>query len=117
MIADHAVDVISDPTSENLAHSINYCKARILTFREQQRNAFKLLQIALAELATKRMDFRTKPTVMGIEGFSYNLLKKNYVDFTELSNMTFDFLIAINTDFTIFQKVIQNRKHNLLTTL
>ena len=53
VIADHAVDVIPDPTSENPAHSIIIVKPELFDSESKQRNAFKLLQIALAELATK----------------------------------------------------------------
>ena len=54
VIADHAVDVISDPKPENSAHSlIVIVKPELFGSKSKQRNAFKLLQIALAELATK----------------------------------------------------------------
>ena len=51
--ADHAVDVIPDPTCENPAHSIIIVKPELFDSQSKQRNAFKLLQIALAGLATK----------------------------------------------------------------
>ena len=53
VIADHAVDVIPDPTCENPAHSIIIVKPELFDSQSKQRNAFKLLQIALAGLATK----------------------------------------------------------------
>ena len=53
VIADHAVDVIPDPTDENPAHAIIIVKPELFDTKSKQRNAFKLLQIALAELATK----------------------------------------------------------------
>jgi hypothetical protein len=53
VIADHAVDVIPDPTCENPAHAIIIVKPELFGSKSKQRNAFKLLQIALAELATK----------------------------------------------------------------
>ncbi|MYC74275.1 hypothetical protein F4X10_00680 [Candidatus Poribacteria bacterium] len=53
VIADHAVDVIPDPTDENPAHAIIVVKPEFFDSKSKQRNAFKLLQIALAELATK----------------------------------------------------------------
>ena len=51
--ADHAVDVIPDPTCENPAHAIIIVKPEFFDSKSKQKNAFKLLQIALAELATK----------------------------------------------------------------
>ncbi len=53
VIADHAVDVIPDPTCKNPAHAIIIVKPELLGSKNKQRNAFKLLQIALAALATK----------------------------------------------------------------
>ena len=53
VIADHAVDVIPDPTPENPAHAIIIVKPELFGSKSKQKNAFKLLQIALAALATK----------------------------------------------------------------
>ena len=53
VIDDHAVDVIPDPTCENPAHSIIIVKPELFGSQSKQKNAFKLLQIALAGLATK----------------------------------------------------------------
>ena len=53
VIADHAVDVIPDPTCDNPAHAIIIVKPELLGSKNKQRNAFSLLQIALAKLATK----------------------------------------------------------------
>ena len=54
VIADHAVDVIPDPTPENPAHAIiKIVKPELFGSKSKQRNAFKLLQIALADLATQ----------------------------------------------------------------
>ncbi len=53
VIADHAVDVIPDPTPDNPAHAIIIVKPELFDSKNKQRNAFKLLQIALAGLATK----------------------------------------------------------------
>ena len=53
VIADHAVDVIPDPTPDNPAHAIIVVKPELFDTESKQKNAFKLLQIALADLATK----------------------------------------------------------------
>ena len=53
VIAAHAVDVIPDPTCENPAHAIIIVKPEFFDLKSKQKNAFKLLQIALAQLATK----------------------------------------------------------------
>ena len=54
VIADHAVDVIPDPEPDNPAHAIiKIVKPELFGSKNKQRNAFKLLQIALAELATQ----------------------------------------------------------------
>ena len=53
----HAVDVVYAPTSENPAHSLIIVKPEFFGSKNKQRNVFKLLQLALAELAEKkRMD-------------------------------------------------------------
>ena len=49
----HAVDVIYDPTPENPAHSQIIVNPEFFGSKNKQRNVFKLLQIALATLATK----------------------------------------------------------------
>ncbi len=49
----HAVDVVYAPTPENPAHSQITVNPEFFGSRNKQRNAFKLLQLALAELATK----------------------------------------------------------------
>ena len=49
----HAVDVIYDPTPENPAHSIIVVSPEFFGSNNKQRNVFKLLQLALAELAEK----------------------------------------------------------------
>lgn len=53
VIAEHAVDVIPDPTDENPAHALIIVKPDLFDSKSKQKNAFKLLQIALATLATK----------------------------------------------------------------
>ena len=53
VIAAHAVDVIPNPTCENTAHAIIIVKPEFFDSKSKQKNAFKLLQIALAQLATK----------------------------------------------------------------
>lgn len=53
VIAEHAVDVIPDPTCENPAHAIIIVKPELFDSKNKQKNAFSLLQIALAKLATK----------------------------------------------------------------
>ena len=53
----HAVDVVYAPTSENPAHSLIIVKPEFFGSKNKQGNVFKLLQLALAELAEKkRMD-------------------------------------------------------------
>ena len=52
-VDDHAVDVIPDPTHENPAHAKIIVKPEFWGSNSKQRNAFKLLRIALAKLATK----------------------------------------------------------------
>ena len=52
-IDDHAVDVVPDPTCENSAHAKIIVKPEFLGSNSKQKNAFKLLRIALAKLATK----------------------------------------------------------------
>lgn len=49
----HAVDVIYDPTPENPAHSKIVVNPEFFGSKNKQRNIFKLLQLALAELAEK----------------------------------------------------------------
>ena len=49
----HAVDVIYDPTPENPAHSKIVVNPEFFGSKNKQRNVFKLLQLALAELAEK----------------------------------------------------------------
>ena len=49
----HAVDVIYDPTPENPAHSKIVVNPEFFGSKSKQRNVFKLLQLALAELAEK----------------------------------------------------------------
>lgn len=52
-VDDHAVDVVPDPTSENPAHAKIIVKPEFWGSNSKQKNAFKLLRIALAKLATK----------------------------------------------------------------
>lgn len=52
-VDDHAVDVIPDSTYENPAHAKIIVKPEFWGSKSKQRNAFKLLRIALAKLATK----------------------------------------------------------------
>ena len=52
-IIAHAVDIIPDPTPENPAHSQIVVNPEFFGSKNKQRNAFKLLQIALATLATQ----------------------------------------------------------------
>ena len=52
-VDDHAVDVIPDPTRENPAHAKITVKPEFWGSKSKQKNAFKLLRIALAKLATK----------------------------------------------------------------
>ena len=52
-IIAHAVDIIPDPTPENPAHSQIVVNPEFFGSKNKQRNAFKLLQIALATLTTK----------------------------------------------------------------
>ena len=49
----HAVDVIYEPTPENPAHSKIVVNPEFFGSKNKQRNVFKLLQLALAELAEK----------------------------------------------------------------
>jgi hypothetical protein len=49
----HAVDVVYDPTPENPAHSQIIVKPELFGSKSKQKNTFKLLQLALAELAAK----------------------------------------------------------------
>ena len=49
----HAVDVIYDPTPDNPAHSKIVVSPEFFGSKNKQRNVFKLLQLALAELAEK----------------------------------------------------------------
>lgn len=49
----HAVDVIYDPIPENPAHSQIVVNPEFFGSKNKQRNVFKLLQFALAELAEK----------------------------------------------------------------
>lgn len=53
VLANHAVDVTPDPTSDNPAHALIIVNPELFGSKNKQRNAFKLLQIALARLATK----------------------------------------------------------------
>ncbi|MYF57130.1 hypothetical protein F4225_15605 [Candidatus Poribacteria bacterium] len=53
VIAEHAVDVIPDPTCDNPAHAIIIVKPELFGSKNKQKKAFSLLQIALARLATK----------------------------------------------------------------
>ena len=49
----HTVDVIYDPTPTNPAHSQIVVSPEFFGSKNKQKNVFKLLQIALATLATK----------------------------------------------------------------
>lgn len=49
----HAVDVVYAPTPENPAHSQIVVNPEFFGSKSKQRNVFKLLQLALAELAEK----------------------------------------------------------------
>ncbi len=49
----HAVDVVYAPTPENPAHSQIIVKPEFFGSKNKQRNVFKLLRLALAELAEK----------------------------------------------------------------
>lgn len=49
----HAVDVVYAPTAENPAHSQIVVNPEFFGSKSKQRNVFKLLQLALAELAEK----------------------------------------------------------------
>ena len=49
----HAVDVVYAPTAENPAHSQIVVNPEFFGSKSKQRNVFKLLQLALAELAGK----------------------------------------------------------------
>jgi hypothetical protein len=49
----HAIDVIYDPTPENLAHSQIIVVPEFFGSKSKQKYAFRLLRIALAELATE----------------------------------------------------------------
>lgn len=52
-VDDHAVDVVPDPTRENPAHAKIIVRPEFWGSNSKQKNAFKLLRIALAKLATK----------------------------------------------------------------
>ena len=56
VIVAHAVDVIPDPTCENPAHAIIIVKPEFFDSKSKQKNAFKLLQIALAQLTLYKMN-------------------------------------------------------------
>ncbi|MDE0087190.1 MAG: hypothetical protein OXU23_15830 [Candidatus Poribacteria bacterium] len=58
----HAVDVIYDPTPENPAHSKIVVSPEFFGSNNKQRNVFKLLQLALAELA-ERNGWTLEPSV------------------------------------------------------
>ena len=58
----HAVDVVYAPTSENPAHSLIIVKPEFFGSKNKQRNTFKLLQFALAELAEKN-GWTVKPSI------------------------------------------------------
>lgn len=58
----HAVDVIYDPTPENPAHSKIVVSPEFFGSNNKQRNVFKLLQLALAELAEKS-GWTVKPNI------------------------------------------------------
>lgn len=58
----HAVDVIYDPTAENPAHSKIVVSPEFFGSKNKQRNVFKLLQLALAELAEKS-GWTVKPNI------------------------------------------------------
>ena len=49
----HAVDVVYAPTPENPAHSQIVVNPEFFGSKSKERNVFKLLQLALAELAEK----------------------------------------------------------------
>lgn len=49
----HAVDIVYAPTPENPAHSQIVVNPEFFGSKSKQRNVFKLLQLALAELAEK----------------------------------------------------------------
>lgn len=49
----HAVDVIYDPVPENPAHSKIVVNPEFFGSNNKRRNVFKLLQLALAELAER----------------------------------------------------------------
>ena len=53
-VVAHAVDVIPDPTPENPAHAQIIIYPEFFGSNSKQKNAFKLLQIALATLVTKK---------------------------------------------------------------
>ena len=57
----HAVDVIPDPTPDNPAHSQIVVRPDFFGSKNKQKNAFKLLQIALAKLASKK-DWTLEPS-------------------------------------------------------
>ncbi|MBS0298386.1 MAG: hypothetical protein JSR32_00395 [Proteobacteria bacterium] len=50
----HSVDVIYEPTPENLAHSKITVEPNFFGSEKKQKNAFKLLRISLARLATQK---------------------------------------------------------------
>lgn len=52
-VDDHAVEVVPNPTGENPAHAKIIVKPEFWGSNNKQKNAFKLLRIALAKLATK----------------------------------------------------------------
>lgn len=58
----HAVDVIYDPTPENPAHSKIVVSPEFFGSNNKQGNVFKLLQLALAELA-ERNGWTLEPSV------------------------------------------------------
>ena len=58
----HAVDVIYDPTPDNPAHSKIVVSPEFFGSNNKQRNVFKLLQLALAELA-ERNGWTLEPSV------------------------------------------------------
>lgn len=61
-VVEHAVDVIHDPIPENPAHSKIVVNPEIFGSNNKQRNVFKLLQLALAELA-ERSGWTLEPNV------------------------------------------------------
>ena len=59
----HAVDVIYNPIRENPAHSKIIVNPEFFGSKNKQKNVFKLLQLALAELAEKN-GWTVKPNIV-----------------------------------------------------